>query len=50
MGKIGRKNMMTFTPIIIVDIFGIWGIDFMGPFLNLFGNGYILLCVDYVSK
>ena len=27
-----------------------WGIDFMGPFSSSFGNGYILLAVDYVSK
>ena len=27
-----------------------WGIDFMGPFLSSFGNEYILLAVDYVSK
>jgi len=42
--------MMSLTPIIIVDIFNVWGIDFIGPFPNSFGNEYILLCVDYVSK
>ena len=26
------------------------GIDFMGPFPSSFGNIYILLTVDYVSK
>jgi len=42
--------MMPLNPIIVVDIFDVWGIDFMGPFSNSFGNEYILLCVDYVSK
>ena len=37
-------------PIIIVEIFDVWGIDFMGPFPPSFGFEYILLAVDYVSK
>jgi len=28
----------------------VWAIDFMGPFLNSFGNEYILWCMDYMSK
>ena len=36
--------------ILVVQIFDVWGIDFMGPFPPLFGNLYILLAVDYVSK
>ena len=50
MGKIGRNDMMSLTPIIIVDIFDVWGLYFMGPFLNSFGNKYIILCVNHVSK
>ena len=34
----------------VVQIFDVWGIDFMGPFPLSFGNLYILLAVDYVSK
>ena len=34
----------------MVQIFDVWGIDFMGPFPPSFGNLYILLIVDYVSK
>ena len=34
----------------MVQIFYVWGIDFMGHFLLSFGNLYILLIVDYVSK
>ena len=33
-----------------MQIFDICGIDFMGPFPSSFGNMYILLAVDYVSK
>lgn len=33
-----------------VEIFYVWGIDFMGPFLSSMGNKYILVVVDYVSK
>ena len=36
--------------ILLVQIFDVCGIDFMGPFLPSFGNQYILLVVDYVSK
>ena len=31
-------------------IFDVWGIGFIGPFPPSFGNLYILLVVDYVSK
>ncbi|CAM8956716.1 unnamed protein product [Rhodiola kirilowii] len=33
-----------------VEIFDVWGIDFMGPFPPSYGNRYILGAVDYVSK
>jgi hypothetical protein len=33
-----------------VEIFDVWGIDFMGPFPPSNGFTYILLAVDYVSK
>ncbi|KAK8554339.1 hypothetical protein V6N12_031303 [Hibiscus sabdariffa] len=36
--------------ILEVEIFDVWGIDFMEPFPSSFGNLYILLVVDYVSK
>ncbi|XP_052622617.1 uncharacterized protein LOC128127914 [Lactuca sativa] len=35
---------------LFVKFFDVWGIDFMGPFPVSFGNVYILLAVDYVSK
>jgi hypothetical protein len=33
-----------------IDIFIVWGIDFMGPFPNLECYESILVAVDYVSK
>ncbi|KAL6312672.1 hypothetical protein AAG906_025113 [Vitis piasezkii] len=43
-------NQMPMNPILIVDLFDVWGIDFMGPFPMTFDNSYILVGVDYVSK
>ena len=42
--------MMPLNPILEVEIFDVWAIDFTGPFPNSFGNQFILVAVDYVSK
>nr|GEY95871.1 reverse transcriptase domain-containing protein [Tanacetum cinerariifolium] len=49
-GKISQKNEMPQNSIQICEIFDVWGIDFMGPFLSSRGNKYILVAVDYLSK
>nr|GEV58561.1 reverse transcriptase domain-containing protein [Tanacetum cinerariifolium] len=49
-GKISQKDEMPQTAIQVCEIFDVWGIDFMGPFLNSKGNKYILVAVDYLSK
>nr|XP_016504866.1 PREDICTED: uncharacterized protein LOC107822813 [Nicotiana tabacum] len=41
---------MPLNTILEVDIFDVWGIDFMGPFVGSCGDTYILVAVDYVSK
>ena len=41
---------MPLNNILEVEIFDLWGIDFMGSFPHSFGNLYILLTMDYVSK
>ena len=41
---------MPFTPILIIEIFDCWGLDFMRLFPPSCGYLYILLAVDYVSK
>ena len=50
MGNISRINEMPLQGILVVQIFDVCGIDFMGPFPPSFGNMYILIVVDYVSK
>ncbi|CAN6685848.1 unnamed protein product [Malus baccata var. baccata] len=49
-GNIGPKDQMPQSPIFNVEIFYVWGIDFMGHFPSSHGFVYILLAVDYVSK
>lgn len=49
-GNIKKRNEMPLNNILEVEIFDVWGIDFMGPFPSSFGNQYILVAVDYVSK
>ena len=34
----------------MIELFDVWGIDFMGPFMSSHGMKYILVAVDYVSK
>ena len=50
MGNISRKDEPPMHPIFEVELFDLWGIDFMGPFPASYSNLYILLAVDYVSK
>eukprot|EP00257_Ricinus_communis_P024151 XP_015584298.1 uncharacterized protein LOC107262620 [Ricinus communis] len=33
-----------------IEIFDVWGIDFMGPFPSSNGNKYILVAIEYFSK
>jgi hypothetical protein len=49
-GNISRRDEMPQQPILEVEVFDVWGIDFMGPFPSSMGNKYILIAVDYVSK
>ncbi|KAM0997088.1 hypothetical protein ACFX2C_007009 [Malus domestica] len=50
MGGISARDQMPQVSILNVEIFDVWGIDFMGPFPSSYGFTYILLAVDYVSK
>ncbi|GKB70570.1 reverse transcriptase domain-containing protein [Tanacetum coccineum] len=43
-------NKMPQNNIQVCEVFDVWGLDFMGPFLESKGNKYILVAVDYVSK
>lgn len=44
------KHEMPLSNILEVELFDVWGIDFMGPFPTSFGMNYILVAVNYVSK
>nr|XP_016438174.1 PREDICTED: uncharacterized protein LOC107764148 [Nicotiana tabacum] len=48
MGTISRRHEMSLKGILEVEIFDVWGIDFMGPFPASNGHRYTLAAVDYV--
>ena len=50
MGSISKKDEPLMSTILEVELFDLWGMDFMGPFPSSFSNLYILLAVDCVSK
>ena len=50
MGNVNKRHEMPLQGILVVQLFDVWGIEFMGPFPPSVGNLYILLAVDYVSK
>ena len=41
---------MPLTTNLQLELFDVWGIDYMGPFPKSKGYEYILVAVDYVSK
>jgi hypothetical protein len=49
-GNISQRNAMPLNYNLQIDLFDVWGIDFMGPFTNSNGYEHILVMVDYVSK
>ena len=48
--KLSCRHMMALNPILVVELFDVCCIDFMGPFPTSYGHTYILVGVDYVSK
>ena len=49
-GNLTKRNEMPQQFILELELFDVWGIDFMGPFPTSYPNNYILVVVDYVSK
>jgi len=41
---------MSWNNMLVIEVFDVWGIDFIGPFPNSFGNEYILVDVECRSK
>jgi transposase InsO family protein len=48
--NISQRNSMPLRYNLQIDLFDVWGIDFMRPFKNSHGYEHILVMVDYVSK
>ena len=49
-GNINSRDTMPLKSNLQMEIFDIWGVDFMGPFPMSEQCEYILVAVDYVSK
>ncbi|XP_070050815.1 uncharacterized protein [Nicotiana tomentosiformis] len=49
-GTTSRRHEMPLKGILEVEIFDVWGIDFLGPFPASNVHRYILVAVDYASK
>ncbi|WMV14030.1 hypothetical protein MTR67_007415 [Solanum verrucosum] len=49
-GGVLQRNELPLPPILEVELYDVWGINFMRPFVSSYGNKYILVAVDYVSK
>ena len=47
---ISRMQELPLNPILVIELFDVWGNEFMGPFVNSHGMKYILVAVNYVSK
>ncbi|GJW61565.1 zinc finger, CCHC-type containing protein [Tanacetum coccineum] len=49
-GKISQRDEMPQNSIQVCEIFDVWGIDFMGPFLSSRGNKYILVAYGVTHR
>jgi hypothetical protein len=49
-GNINARDAMPLMNNLQVELFDVWGIDYMGPFPKSGDAEYILVVVDYVSK
>ena len=49
-GGISRKQELPLNIILVIELFDVWGTDFIDLFGSSHGVRYILVAVDYVSK
>jgi len=49
-GNINTRDATPLTNNLQIELFDVWGIDYMGPFVKSRNYEYILVAVDYVSK
>ena len=50
MGSISKRDEPPMNQILEIELFDLWGMDFMGTFPSSFSHMYILLAIDYISK
>jgi hypothetical protein len=48
--NINSRDAMSLTNNLQIELFDVWGIDYMGPFSKSKNYEYISVAVDYVSK
>jgi transposase InsO family protein len=48
--NISQRKVMPLKYNLQIDLFDVWGIDFIGPFKNSHGFEHILVMIDYVFK
>ena len=46
MGITAGKKELPLNPILVIELFDVWGVDFMGPFVSSHGMKYIFVAVD----
>jgi hypothetical protein len=49
-GNINTRDAMPLTNNLQIELFDVWGINYMGPFPKSRNCEYILVAVDYISK
>ena len=47
-GGISKRQDLRLNPVIVIELFDVWDIDFMGSCVSYHGMKYIILAVDYV--
>ncbi|XP_015074061.1 uncharacterized protein LOC107018167 [Solanum pennellii] len=47
---ISRRQDLPINPILVIELFDVWGINFIGPSVSSHGMKYILVAMDYLSK
>ena len=47
-GGISKRQDLRLNPVIVIELFDVWDIDFMGPCVSSHGMKYIILAVDYM--
>lgn len=47
-GGISKRQDLSMNQIMVIELFDVWSIDFMGSIVSSYGIKYILVVVDYV--